>query len=473
MRGLKIALVVWLAGCLLPLAQGADWLVVAKDKLRSVELDRSSIIDSDAGSKVAWGRIVISDAHAELTGYKTLRVLNRYDCSNRSFTVIKRLYLSRDDNVLREEALEQQKASVVRPGTVDERFYTEVCPAPAPVIVSKPGSKAASVADLRNLAAEAARRAEQVRKGNGDDPRPFRRADVQLVKAESDSDTPLNKPVDRKDAGGSVKPGSGYAALPVSIRQAQAQMLPALRGTVPAGHKTPAAAGAHVEGGHGAWSYEGATGPQAWGSIQPDYAACAKGTRQSPIDIRDGIKVDQEAIVFDYKPARFSIMDNGHSIQINYGEGSQLSVMGRSYVLQQFHFHLPSEEWVEGHGFAMSIHLVHKDPFGHLAVLALLVERGSANALVQTLWNNLPLERNEAYSPAVQINVQDLLPTRREYYSYMGSLTTPPCSEGVLWLVLKQPVQLSDEQLAVFSRFYRNNARPVQSANDRVIKESR
>jgi len=456
MRVLKIALAIGLVLCL-PWAQGADWLVVAKDQLRSVELDRSSIIDSDAGSKVAWGRIVIADAHAELTGYKTLRVLNRYDCSNRSFTVIKRLYQARDDKVLREEALEQQKAAVVRPGTVDERFYNEVCPPPA--VASKPARKGASVTELRNLAAEAAKQAERASKSRVEDSQPFRRADVRLVRSESAPDaTPT--PLGRKDA-----------TLPASVRQAQAQMLPALRGGELAGRKPPA--GAHAEGGHSGWSYEGATGPQSWGSIQPDYAACAKGTRQSPIDIRDGIKVDQEAIVFDYKPSRFSIVDNGHSVQVNCGEGSQLSVMGRSYTLQQFHFHMPSEEWVDGRGFAMSIHLVHKDPFGHLAVLALLVERGSANALVQTLWNNLPLERNEAYSPAVQINAQDLLPTRREYYSYMGSLTTPPCSEGVLWLVLKQPIQLSDEQIAVFSRFYRNNARPTQPANDRVIKESR
>lgn len=456
MQVLKFALAMWLALCL-PWAQGADWLVVAKDQLRSVELDRSSIINSDSGSKVAWGRIVVSDAHAELTGYKTLRVLNRYDCSNRSFTVIKRLYLARDDKVLREEALEQQKASVVRPGTVDERFYTEVCPAPA--VAAKPTRKGASVDELRTLAAEAAKRAKQASKGSEEDARPFRRADVRLVKSESSPDATA-KPLEQKDA-----------ALPASVRQAQAQMLPALRGTPSAVRKPPAAV--RPEGVHGTWSYEGATGPQAWGSLQPDYAACAKGSRQSPIDIRNGIKVDQEAIAFDYKPGRFSIVDNGHSIQVNYGEGSQLSVMGRSYTLQQLHFHMPSEEWVDGHGFAMSIHLVHKDSFGHLAVLALLVERGSDNALVQTLWNNLPLERNEAYSPAVQINVQDLLPTRREYYSYMGSLTTPPCSEGVLWLVLKQPIQLSDEQIAVFSRFYRNNARPVQPVNDRVIKESR
>jgi carbonic anhydrase len=140
----------------------------------------------------------------------------------------------------------------------------------------------------------------------------------------------------------------------------------------------------------------------------------------------------------------------------------------------QFHFHKPSEEKVNGKNFDMVAHLVHKSDDGQLAVVAVLLERGTENPFIQTLWNNMPLEKNASVEPPdLAINPLTLLPAARNYYTYMGSLTTPPCSEGVLWLVMKQPVQISPEQLAIFSRLYRNNARPIQSASGRLIKEGR
>ena len=146
----------------------------------------------------------------------------------------------------------------------------------------------------------------------------------------------------------------------------------------------------------------------------------------------------------------------------------------RNYKLLQFHFPHPSEERVNFRSFAMVVHLVHKDLDGRLAVVAVLLERGLAHPVVQTLWNNLPLEKNVDYSPeGVAVDLNQLLPENRSYYTYMGSLTTPPCTEGVLWLVMKQPVQVSTDQIAIFSRLYRNNARPIQPAKDRLIKEGR
>ena len=127
--------------------------------------------------------------------------------------------------------------------------------------------------------------------------------------------------------------------------------------------------------------------------------ACGKGSRQSPIDIRDGIRVDQDPIQFDYKPSYFRIVDNGHTIQVNYGAGSTVSIMGRTFELVQFHFHRPSEERIEGKAFDMVAHLVHKDMDGKLAVVSVLLTRGDANPMMQTLWNNLPLEKNQEYAP--------------------------------------------------------------------------
>jgi carbonic anhydrase len=220
------------------------------------------------------------------------------------------------------------------------------------------------------------------------------------------------------------------------------------------------------------WSYEGEGGPLSWGKLNPANAKCDSGQRQSPIDIRDGIRVDLDPLTFDYKPSRFTVMDNGHTIQVNLGAGNFINVSGRNYELLQFHFHKPSEERINGRGFEMVVHLVHKDGDGRLAVVAVLIERGKAQALVQTVWNNLPLEKNEAVLALSAMDLNQILPTKRDYYTYMGSLTTPPCSEGVLWLVMKEPIEISPEQLAIFSRLYPMNARPIQKTSGRLIKES-
>ena len=234
-----------------------------------------------------------------------------------------------------------------------------------------------------------------------------------------------------------------------------------------------AAATAPVKQLHGThWSYEGETGPANWGKINVAWSKCGTGERQSPIDLRDGMKVDLEQIVFDYKPSSFNVMDNGHTIQVTVASGNYIHIGGRSYELMQFHFHRPSEERINGKGFEMVVHMVHKDPEGKLAVLAVLLERGKAHGTIQTVWNNLPLEKHDTVSPSIVLDVNELLPKGREYFTYMGSLTTPPCSEGVLWLVMKEPVQAAPAQMALFARLYPLNARPVQASSGRVIKES-
>ena len=147
------------------------------------------------------------------------------------------------------------------------------------------------------------------------------------------------------------------------------------------------------------WSYEGETGPANWGKINSDWAKCGTGTRQSPIDLRDGMKVDLEQIAFDYRPSGFNVVDNGHTIQVAVGLGNYITVQNRTYELVQFHFHRPSEERINGKGTEMVVHLVHKDAEGKLAVVAVLLERGAPNSMIQTVWNNLPLEKNDTVTP--------------------------------------------------------------------------
>jgi carbonic anhydrase len=222
----------------------------------------------------------------------------------------------------------------------------------------------------------------------------------------------------------------------------------------------------------GHWDYQGSGGPEHWGGLKPEFAKCSSGTRQSPIDIRDGIAVQLDPVQFDYKPSGFRVLDNGHTIQVNVAAGNTIEVMGRRFELLQFHFHRPSEERVDGRQFDMVAHLVHKDLEGKLAVVAVLLERGSAQPLIQTVWNNLPLEKGDEVAAKGTLDLNALLPPERNYFTYMGSLTTPPCSEGVLWMVMKQPVPLSADQIGIFARLYPMNARPVQSASGRLIKQS-
>lgn len=220
------------------------------------------------------------------------------------------------------------------------------------------------------------------------------------------------------------------------------------------------------------WDYQGSGGPERWGHMKPEFAKCSSGTRQSPIDIRDGIKVELDPVQFDYKPSAFKVVDNGHTIQVNVAPGNAIEVMGQRFELLQFHFHRPSEERIDGKAFDMVAHLVHKNLEGRLAVVAVLLEKGSAQPIVQSVWNNLPLEKGDEIAARAPIDLNRLLPAERGYFTYMGSLTTPPCSEGVLWMVMKQPVPISGEQIDIFARLYPMNARPVQSASGRLIKES-
>jgi len=169
-----------------------------------------------------------------------------------------------------------------------------------------------------------------------------------------------------------------------------------------------------------------------------------------------------------------NIIDNGHTIQINYPAGSTLTVGDKTYTLKQFHFHHPSEEHIDGHGYAMVAHLVHADSEGHLAVVAVLFTKGAENPLLATLWKNIPLEKGRAVDVSgVTVNVTNLLPSDHGYYTFTGSLTTPPCSEGVTWYVLKHQSPLSADEIAAFAKIYPKNARPIQPLNDRQLLETK
>jgi carbonic anhydrase len=222
------------------------------------------------------------------------------------------------------------------------------------------------------------------------------------------------------------------------------------------------------------WAYTGAEDPKHWGGLDPKYAQCAKGHAQSPIDIENAQLADLPPLGFNYAETPLTIVDNGHSIQITVAPGSTLVVGDKTFELKQFHFHHPAEEHVKGKAFPLVAHLVHQDADGHLVVVAVLFEQGEANAVINTLWGNIPSEKNKVRElPAVLINAQAMLPADRGYFTFAGSLTTPPCSEGVTWYVLKQHRTVSAGQIATFAKLYPADARPIQPRNGRTILESK
>lgn len=222
------------------------------------------------------------------------------------------------------------------------------------------------------------------------------------------------------------------------------------------------------------WGYSGAEGPDHWGSLTPEFAPCRLGHRQSPIDIVDAQYENLPPILFDYKPAPLKVIDNGHTIQVNFDRGNSITVGNKRFDLIQLHFHHPSEERIQGKSYDMVIHLVHTDERGNLAVVALLLTKGKSNGVMQNIWEHLPEQKGkESLISGVEINPADLLPTDREYYAFPGSLTTPPCTEGVSWFVLKTPAEVSPAEIAQFAMRYPNNARPVQPLNGREVLQAK
>ncbi len=230
--------------------------------------------------------------------------------------------------------------------------------------------------------------------------------------------------------------------------------------------------GARLNGQEGAphWSYTGKTGPANWGQLSEAYLPCGEGLNQSPIDLTGAVVAALPPIRFMYQSSELDILDNGHTIQVDYQPGSYISVGEKDYNLVQFHFHSPSEHTVDGLPSDMVAHLVHTDADGKLLVVAILMEARGDSPLVQTILNYVPEAEGMRSKPAgVTINVMDFIPAMASYFSYTGSLTTPPCSEGVLWIVPQSPVLVSVAQVDQYNSLYPRSTRPVQPLNDRVI----
>lgn len=221
------------------------------------------------------------------------------------------------------------------------------------------------------------------------------------------------------------------------------------------------------------WGYTDANGPTHWSELDPANTGCSSGRAESPIDIERATAASLSPLVFEYHPGPWQVVDNGHTVQVIVAPGNFLIVDGRKYELLQFHFHHPSEDEIKGKHFDMELHMVHRDAEGHLAVVAILLSDGRENALIQMIWDNVPTAKEEVKSLTSMLDPKQLVPAGKKYYAYSGSLTTPPCTEGVKWIVLESPLQISLREERTFASLYPNNVRPIQALNGRKVQRSR
>ncbi len=223
------------------------------------------------------------------------------------------------------------------------------------------------------------------------------------------------------------------------------------------------------------WSYSGSKGPAFWGQLDPSYRLASNGKHQSPIDINSKTAPAAELpeLKFDYRRERIAALNNGHTIQHNEAPGSFLFVGAEKFSLEQFHVHTPSEHTLDGKRFDLEIHFVHKSKTGDVVVVGVLVQGDEKSDLDLPLYRDLPGTPGENVAFEGTRNPSDFLPRSREYFRYIGSFTTPPCTEQVRWLVMQQPIGAQPKIIERFATILKANNRPVQKLHDRVVEKSK
>ena len=416
----RIAACVLLA---LPAMASAAWQTVATEQGKRVEIDRASVVVNPDGGATAKGRIVLDKPIVDpktSASYRIIEVENRFDCTDRTYATLKRTYYKDEGEFLRTEEVKTAFDMPVRSGTPDDKLLREVC---------RPKSASQAVASATKTAEKVGEASDELRKLN-----------ASLIEKEAKKDLKTTNEL----AAAILTGEKAIESKPVTFRPPRKVS-----------------------------SYAGVASTSKPKTEKSEASTCTNGRRQSPIDLRDGIAVDLEPIGFAYQPASFRVADSGNAIHVVVYGGS-ISLLGKQYDLSQIVFRQPSETTVNGKAFDMEAQLLHRSSDGKQAIVSVLLEKGTENPAIQTVLNNLPLEKGiDVMPPAQNIDMLRLLPSSQRYFTFMGSQTTPPCTEDVLWMVLKQAQQISPEQLAIFQRLHPGNTRPVQPGFGRMIKESR
>ena len=408
----------------------AAWQLVLTEQGKRVDIDRESIVPESGGKYRVKSRVMLDKPIVDprtAAAYQSIEIMHSFNCAERTRATLSRKYYKENGDLLNQEEIKSPFYMVVKSGTADDRLLRAVCRAKDAVAFEGIGSEIL----------------ERLRKHN-----------ATLIAQETKK---------RRSASSRTDIRIDSAARGIKAQASKKPKSAAVKDTrvIP-------------EGSPSVWLYSGdKTGPGLWGRLRPEYALCSSGKRQSPIDIRDTVALDLEPFRADYSPAMMRVIDSEKGLSLTvYGGG--MAFQGKEYELKRVQFHRPAETRVGGRTFDMEAQLLHRDDEGKLAIVSVLFERGQENPVVQLGLNNLPLERGgEFFPPDQRIEVERLLPEDRRYFAFMGSLSSPPCTEGVVWIVFRQPRQVSPAQIEIFERLYAPNARPVQPAYDRLIKESR
>lgn len=218
------------------------------------------------------------------------------------------------------------------------------------------------------------------------------------------------------------------------------------------------------------WSYEGANGPEKWGSLDPAYEKCSSGQMQSPIDLSEANAFGDINVLTSYRPGPLTVENKGYTVQASFAPGSRLISGTQTYELLQVHFHTSSEETLHGEAFPMIAHFVHADDGGNLAVLGVFFKEGAENDELAKIITSVPRGKSGPITvPDTAINPRRMVPLSLDVYRYQGSLTTPPCTEGVAWHIATQTLEASADQLKQMRSLMGNNARPIQPLNGRLL----
>lgn len=445
-RSFGVLVVVLAAWCAAPAVAESDWLTVAYNDERRVELDRKGVIHSDSGTRVAWARMLLGKAEAAELGYAAVFALNRYDCRNRTFVPVRRRYLDDRNIVVREEEIADRTPRELSQAGVDERLWREICQPPSHEALTQ----IARVAERRSGVQD---RAENTSSEARDKTSLARTASV--------------KTTAKRNASPSPQPASPQPTSPQPApEKAPEPAVPPLNAPSSKTTEEPAVLPE--------WSYEGLTGPVMWGRLRPEWAVCGEGKRQSPIALDSALIVGLEPVRFDYRPIPVRVFDTGRVLRVLPGEKLTAQIRGERFELTYIEVHRPGEERVDGRIHDLSVDLHHRAADGRFAVVSIQFSASDHSHPVIDAWlAALPLERGDTHAPTVRVDLRALLPSEPGYILYSGSLTSPPCTEGVLRVIMRQAQELSHAQLAVIAHLHPPNARPLQSLEGRRLLGSR
>lgn len=411
-------------------SQAAQWVKLSDNNVEKITLDKQSILQQDK-LKRAWVKIEYKTPQLNPETidkqYNLSKLLWFFDCSAQK-SATSQVFQYLNSELIYSTAIDAKKAEFIEPvpETDVDIAMRYVCQAEKSAVAEPKPAAAKTNTETKKTPSTATETAEKKPE----------------VAAKSATEKPIVTETDAKPVTATAKPTSAKTAEGKKDE-----------------HKTH-------------WTYEGKEGPENWAKLSPEFATCGTGRNQSPINIEDSIHAAIKSLKAIQKFQAKEIFNNGHTVQVNFKVGNMLALDNAAFQMKQVHFHAPSENTIHSKSFPLEAHFVHADSKGNLAVIGVMFTEGKANPALAKIWEQLPNEESEPSILKSRILPSELMPENKAYYRFSGSLTTPPCSEGVRWLLMKNPLTASKEQIEAFKKaVHHNNNRPVQALNGRVIIE--